>query len=104
MDPSQIDPSDDELSEIIDDHAESENDSAAGEGGFVEAGIPPPISEGANESVSNDESFGLEDFDEQMSKNPVEVPSEVEDNVADHQFVEKKDEAPSNGSGSDFTI
>ena len=98
MDPSQKDPSDDELSEIIDDHAESENDSAAGEGGFVEAGVPPPISEGANESVPNDESFGLEDFDEDSTS--VEVPSEVEDNVADHQFVEKKDEAPSNGSGS----
>ncbi|MAK46637.1 MAG: hypothetical protein CMI24_05210 [Opitutae bacterium] len=98
MDPSQIDPSDDELSEIIDDHAQSDNDSDTGEGGFVEAGVPPPVSDGPNESVPNDESFGLEDFDQENTS--TEVQSKVEDNVADHQFVDKKDDITSNGSGS----
>ena len=60
-------PTDEELSEIIDD-SESMDQSNIDESGLVEAGIPPSVAEEAKEPVSDDESFSIDDLMMQMSR------------------------------------
>ena len=67
-------PTDDELSEIIDD-SESVDQSKIDEDGLVEAGIPPSVAEETEEPDSDDESFSIDDLMMQMSKNPLKKMS-----------------------------
>lgn len=63
-------PTDEELSEIIDD-SESMDQSNIDEGGLVEAGIPPSVAEETEEPVSDDESFSIDDFDDADVQEPI---------------------------------
>ena len=69
-------PTDEELSEIIDD-SESMDQSNIDEGGLVEAGIPPSVAEETEEPVSDDESFSIDDFDD------ADVQEPIKENVRD---------------------
>ena len=64
-------PTDDELSEIIDD-TESLDQSSVDEGGLVEAGIPPSVPEVKEDPAAADESFSIEDFDDAQEQEPIQ--------------------------------
>jgi|TARA_E500000331_G_C17199258_1_gene688536 hypothetical protein len=100
MQPSPIEPSDDELSDIIDDNAISENTANVEEGGFVEAGVPPPVDDQNVESVPNDESFGADDFEDD------DATSELADSTADPVDLNVSDNVSdaSNSSSSNGTV
>lgn len=69
-------PTDDELSEIIDD-SESVDQSKIDEDGLVEAGIPPSVAEETEEPDSDDESFSIDDFDD------ADVKESIKENVSE---------------------
>jgi hypothetical protein len=97
MSDSPDEPSDDELSELIDDEGSS-IDSDLGElEGVVEAGIPPAV-DGESEIDTSEEKFSLDDFDSaDVVDNPIEEqitpePKLVAEDVVEEEDIEKTTE------------
>ena len=80
MESPQTDPSDEELSEIID--ADAPDAAVDSDDGIVEAGVPPPLTSESEESDPNDEKFGLDDFEE-SNKPSVEDEHFNNENIAE---------------------
>lgn len=98
-------PTDEELSEIIDD-SESMDQSNIDEGGLVEAGIPPSVAEETEEPVSDDESFSIDDFDDADVQEPIKenVRDDLPSNEPIVEEPEQKAASPvppvTNGNGT----
>ena len=98
-------PTDEELSEIIDD-SESMDQSNIDESGLVEAGIPPSVAEEAKEPVSDDESFSIDDFDDADDQVPIKenVRNDLPSNEPIVEEPEQKAASPvppvTNGNGT----
>ena len=98
-------PTDEELSEIIDD-SESMDQSNIDEGGLVEAGIPPSVAEETEEPVSDDESFNIDDFDDADVQEPIKenVRDDLPSNEPIVEEPEQKAASPvprvTNGNGT----
>ena len=98
-------PTDEELSEIIDD-SESMDQSNIDEGGLVEAGIRPSVAEETEEPVSDDESFSIDDFDDADVQEPIKenVREDLPSNEPIVEEPEQKAASPvppvTNGNGT----
>ena len=124
MSDSPDEPSDDELSELIDDEDNSADSVSDELEGMVEAGIPPEV-DGESEIDASEEKFSLDDFDSaDVVENPIEeqiapvakavavdvtaeedeaeeVP-DPEDEEAEEDSVEEASEANGTGGVSEF--
>jgi len=98
-------PTDEELSEIIDD-SESMDQSNIDESGLVEAGIPPSVAEETKEPVSDDESFSIDDFEDADDQVPIKenVREDLPNNEPIFEEPEQKVASPvhpvTNGNGT----
>ena len=101
MESPQTDPSDEELSEIID--ADAPDAAVDSDDGIVEAGVPPPLNSESEESDPNDEKFGLDDFEE-SNKPSVEDEHSKNENIAERSPVnsESLNQNSANGSVAEF--
>ena len=87
-------PSDEELSELIDDEEKTvDNDSDQGEGG-VEVGIPPAVEEEGDVDAS-EEKFSMDDFDSaDVVENPIEEKIIADEETEEVAVQEESEQAP----------
>ena len=94
MSDSPEQPSDEELSELIDDEENTvDKDSDQGEGG-VEVGIPPAVEEEGDVDAS-EEKFSMDDFDSaDVVENPIEEKIIVDEETEEVAVEEESEQAP----------
>ena len=87
-------PSDEELSELIDDEEKTvDKDSDQGEGG-VEVGIPPAVEEEGDVDAS-EEKFSMDDFDSaDVVENPIEEKIIADEETEEVAVQEESEQAP----------
>ena len=94
-------PSDEELSELIDDEEKNVDDETEQNEGGVEVGIPPAIND--EEGVdSTEESFSMDDFEStDVVENPIEetvTPEATKDSVSEESTVSYEEKVESQES------
>jgi hypothetical protein len=87
-------PSDEELSELIDDEEKTSDSDIVESEGLVEAGIPPEVDDGS-EIDSSEEKFSLDDFDSaDVVENPIEEQTAPELEPQAEEVAEVETEPP----------